>query len=424
MAESDYNPALRLAHALAEVYLEAREWLVACHDVSAPVSPHTIEERLAAKASAVAALQERLRLAEARIPGADEWIRLITGTRPGEYTSRIKTILSRLASVLVVHGHGLPPEGNPRIAWQRDIDDLHAIQLELKRLDYSPLPREISARATPRSNSGDAETPSGASTEYTHNLMDPWTAEPQWFGFDTIVQLYESHCATRRQLLLHWSSCQRHDGHDPLFRKGPIHDQFLEVVTPYLLFLDRHLDRVVEMAPAQQVNVAEIRKGLNSWALWPVPNKGDDPHEKMVARAVDLIKTTHRLAGRTVPIGVAIPDVDEMHTVLFSRAGRRWGWQWAGSQPESRAGMTRKPPQPVIELNESEQSIVEALREHGSRLTTEPLLTKALGNVNSNGKHMLARLVTRGILDNRSDTRPRGYGLVAWSKTGHDRGHD
>ncbi|QOJ18539.1 MAG: hypothetical protein HRU76_13500 [Phycisphaeraceae bacterium] len=228
MSKDDENPALRLAHALAEVYLAAREWSVACHHLAVPDSPYTIEERLEARASAVAALQECIRLAKAAIPGADEWIRPILGTPPGKYTSRIKTILHRLASALVVYGHGLPPEGEHRAAWQKDVDATHKVQLELKGLDYSALPAEG----------------------------------------------------------------------------------------------------------------------------------------------------------------------------------------------------TRKPPEPKVELNESERSIVAALRKHGARLTTDPLLKKALGIANANGKATLASLVRRGILDNRGDVKPRGYGLCEWAEHGHDRGHD
>lgn len=65
-------------------------------------------------------------------------------------------------------------------------------------------------------------------------------------------------------------------------------------------------------------------------------------------------------------------------------------------------------------LNESEQAIVDALRECGSRLTTEPLLKRALGLSNSNGKAILSGLVKRGIIDNRNDCKPRGYGFPGW----------
>ena len=66
-------------------------------------------------------------------------------------------------------------------------------------------------------------------------------------------------------------------------------------------------------------------------------------------------------------------------------------------------------------LNESERKIVETLRETGHRLTTEPLLGKALGGVTSQGKQYLASLVRRGIIDNRQDCAPGGYGLPEWS---------
>lgn len=93
------------------------------------------------------------------------------------------------------------------------------------------------------------------------------------------------------------------------------------------------------------------------------------------------------------------------------------------SVPDSPESLGRS--QPVEQdLNPTEQAIVDALRECGGRLTTGPLLTKALGVVNSNGKATLASLVKRGIIDNRKDARPRGYGLPEWSSDDPDHGQD
>lgn len=67
------------------------------------------------------------------------------------------------------------------------------------------------------------------------------------------------------------------------------------------------------------------------------------------------------------------------------------------------------------DLRGTETHIVEALRRSGRRMTTDPLLTKAVGKVNSHGKATLSGLVKRGILDNGTDARGKGYGLPSWS---------
>ncbi len=67
------------------------------------------------------------------------------------------------------------------------------------------------------------------------------------------------------------------------------------------------------------------------------------------------------------------------------------------------------------DLRGTETHIVEALRRSGRRMTTDPLLNKAVGKVNSHGKATLSGLVKRGILDNATDARGKGYGLPSWS---------
>lgn len=74
---------------------------------------------------------------------------------------------------------------------------------------------------------------------------------------------------------------------------------------------------------------------------------------------------------------------------------------------------SKEPTEP--ELNETETYIVEALRENGKRLTTDPLLKKALGKMNSHGKQVLSSLVKRKIIDNKRDGIEKGYGLPEWS---------
>ena len=64
------------------------------------------------------------------------------------------------------------------------------------------------------------------------------------------------------------------------------------------------------------------------------------------------------------------------------------------------------------QLTVAEQAIIDALRQEGRRLTTDPLLCKALGKVDGHGRGLLAGLVKRGIIVNRHDNR--GYGLPEW----------
>lgn len=68
-----------------------------------------------------------------------------------------------------------------------------------------------------------------------------------------------------------------------------------------------------------------------------------------------------------------------------------------------------------VPLTEYEKNIIQALSESGQRMTTEPLLNKAVGNVNSHGKGTLSSMMKRGILDNNTDEHGKGYGLPSWS---------
>jgi hypothetical protein len=48
-------------------------------------------------------------------------------------------------------------------------------------------------------------------------------------------------------------------------------------------------------------------------------------------------------------------------------------------------------------------------------MTTEPLLKRAVGSKSTGqGKGVLSSLVKRGVLDNRRDAVPPGYGLPEW----------
>lgn len=77
-----------------------------------------------------------------------------------------------------------------------------------------------------------------------------------------------------------------------------------------------------------------------------------------------------------------------------------------------------------IPLNDFEEDIVQALSEIGQRMTTEPLLKKAVGNVNSHGKSVLASLRKRGIVDNNRDEFGIGYGLPEWRDHSQDHSQD
>lgn len=116
-----------------------------------------------------------------------------------------------------------------------------------------------------------------------------------------------------------------------------------------------------------------------------------------------------------------VPDVAAASSLALD-------WVLATAPSESvRVGGGAEPHQPKLEgpdLNPTEECIIEALRLEGRRLTTKPLLEKAVGVVNSNGKATLSSLVKRRILDNKLDASPRGYGLPEWSDPGQDHGQD
>ncbi len=67
-----------------------------------------------------------------------------------------------------------------------------------------------------------------------------------------------------------------------------------------------------------------------------------------------------------------------------------------------------------------ERKIVEALREAGHRLTLAPLMAKLAERGYrphpQTVKRYIKRLVLRGIIDNRHDFQPAGYGLSCWRR--------
>jgi Penicillinase repressor len=71
-------------------------------------------------------------------------------------------------------------------------------------------------------------------------------------------------------------------------------------------------------------------------------------------------------------------------------------------------------------LSESEQRIMTTIEAIGHRVTTEELLEhlEKHHGATSTGttKQTLAGLVRRGLLNNRQDVRPKGYGLSLWGK--------
>jgi hypothetical protein len=74
----------------------------------------------------------------------------------------------------------------------------------------------------------------------------------------------------------------------------------------------------------------------------------------------------------------------------------------------------------VPSLNDTEETIVEALREAGHRMRGDDLAARALGKTASDGhsKSVFAALVKRNIIDNRRDLKPSGYGLPEWGGDG------
>lgn len=107
--------------------------------------------------------------------------------------------------------------------------------------------------------------------------------------------------------------------------------------------------------------------------------------------------------------GPCIEDRSELRLTIDGRhEADRFRWKRDAAKPQNQAHT------PSPELNATERAIVDALRKAGRRMTGGPLLTEAIGRVDGNGRATLASLVKREVLNNRSDTKPRGYGLPDW----------
>lgn len=118
------------------------------------------------------------------------------------------------------------------------------------------------------------------------------------------------------------------------------------------------------------------------------------------------------LSSRERMIAAAAKRVTEKLELIKTRTERN------GEGESVQPSLTVEPNDTTVDkaaLNTFEESIVQALSEKGQRMTTEPLLKKAVGKVNSHGKATLASLRKRGIIDNKSDAHGKGYGLPSWS---------
>lgn len=127
----------------------------------------------------------------------------------------------------------------------------------------------------------------------------------------------------------------------------------------------------------------------------------------------------HKLDSIVIHIG-NFPS-EQSRTALPEIVNYLSGWQGARAEqlrPNPVAEGGNSPVQQVETkhcLNDSEQCIVQALNELRKRVTTDPLLKKALGKSNSHGKSVLSSLVKREIIDTKSDAYGKGYGLPSWS---------
>lgn len=98
-----------------------------------------------------------------------------------------------------------------------------------------------------------------------------------------------------------------------------------------------------------------------------------------------------------------------------------------GKADEVPANPGPKPNKPVlgapspVRLSKCQSEIVAVIREAGRRLTTDEVLaylTRIRPNPSTGvTKQYLADLVRFGILSNRKDVTPRGYGLREWDET-------
>jgi hypothetical protein len=76
--------------------------------------------------------------------------------------------------------------------------------------------------------------------------------------------------------------------------------------------------------------------------------------------------------------------------------------------------MRRNAPSAQPKLNATEARLVHALRDIGVRTVGEELAAKASLSFNSHVKSSLAKLVSLGIINNKQDVDPPGYGLPDW----------
>jgi hypothetical protein len=117
---------------------------------------------------------------------------------------------------------------------------------------------------------------------------------------------------------------------------------------------------------------------------------GKDPFDFLYEAVMKMIKETHR----TISITDALVN----------------------GQREYRVRLLSDIPQAL--LGEAERDVVFVLSEVGHRLTGEEMADELeRRNLIYSRKGMfevMARMVKTGVLDNRKDVRPRGYGLVAW----------
>ncbi len=151
----------------------------------------------------------------------------------------------------------------------------------------------------------------------------------------------------------------------------------------------------------------------------PVPGDLSPTLQRLFSHLCESVPETLQLASE-LSIG------GDWRSTILDRLSREYGWR-----PEYIESMAfpyvaiylqeiqlrerRDSHQPVADLSNTEQCIIQALREHGQRLTTGPLLSKALGRTTGDGKRALASLKRRGLLTNCQRSTPNGYGLPEWT---------
>jgi hypothetical protein len=140
------HPVIRLADAVFDVVIKAREWKVMAdalgmirRDAECLCQPLSREDEREARQASKTSKEELLAgisNAVDLIPGVDQYVRDPAGTSPGRWTTELKTVLTAFRSAIRQHGDYLPLRADSR-EWVGVLVELHERQRFLQNVDLS-----------------------------------------------------------------------------------------------------------------------------------------------------------------------------------------------------------------------------------------------------------------------------------------------